>query len=65
MNKYSVYVGGIWFASKLANTEDEAIALAKDQIEHLHPLNMSDENVEAYRNRYRGKEITAKYLYKV
>lgn len=63
MKKYDVYVGGIHFFKHEAKSVAEAEAKTKDQIEKLHPLNMSNDNVEAYRNRYRNKSIEAFEVY--
>jgi len=55
--KYDCYVGGKWFAKHEAKSIIEAKEKTRLQIENLHPLNMSHDNVENYRNRFRGQEI--------
>lgn len=61
---YDTWVGGklMWTCIK-AKSDKEAIDIVKELIEGLHPLNMSDEGVEEYRNRFRGHPITVKYKF--
>lgn len=59
MEKYDIYVGGIWFFLREATSAKKAIELTETQIENLHPLNMSEDSLEEYRNRFRNKKIEA------
>lgn len=60
MNNYLIYADGVYFATKEAKNEEDAIKKAKDQIKQLHPINMSEEGAKNYRKRFENSIITAK-----